>query len=620
MSRLLRNVAHSLILLAFAPGLAFAQKAAASCADSGSIAAAPELLMGAGSPTANWSAASPQATVSPTADGSAVTISLRQGAQPYPGATLAPAGGKWDLSNYGQLIAQVTNTGKQPVLAGLRADDGNSGKSGKWNDESLRLKPGESGTLTLVFGRAQGKPAPSVNRSDVERIIVYSEVAGGPVELRLDSLVAAPGSTPASTAASRTRVSNEAILGGGSCHDRSVIAVGFGGGQAELSGPIASRKLNLKTTAAESGALLRPVTGSWDLRDDLQLMVKVRNTGSAAASVSGRAESPGGGTAWSSPVNVPAGGNATLTIAFDQAEPVVLGATPAPKYTSDMTTGIALRVSGAGEHSIVIDEVSAGVPAPAPLPDWIGKRPPVPGNWTMTLNEDFNGNSLDASRWSATGVNYLDKVSHYSKQNVVVSGGKATLHFERRKGHANDDPAQAETEYATGYLSSVGKWTQRYGYFEARVKLPKAPGLWPAVWLMPDRGADAPDRLSTFKGGMEFDFIEHLTRFGPNRYNVALHWDGYAAEHKTAGDDGIYAQPDAEGYVVAGVLWEPNTVVFYANGKEVARRSDARIGNVPDYLLVTLVAGGWGGNDLTGSGLPDDLSIDWIRAWRRADK
>lgn len=28
---------------------------------------------------------------------------------------------------------------------------------------------------------------------------------------------------------------------------------------------------------------------------------------------------------------------------------------------------------------------------------------------------------------------------------------------------------------------------------------------------------------------------------------------------------------------------------------------------------------GWGGNDLTGEGLPDDFVLDYVRAWQRAD-
>jgi beta-glucanase (GH16 family) len=60
-------------------------------------------------------------------------------------------------------------------------------------------------------------------------------------------------------------------------------------------------------------------------------------------------------------------------------------------------------------------------------------------------------------------------------------------------------------------------------------------------------------------------------------------------------------------------------VTFYAQGQPVARWTDARVSSVPMYILFTAVSGGWGGNDLTGEGLPDDFVLDYVRAWQRSD-
>ena len=125
---------------------------------------------------------------------------------------------------------------------------------------------------------------------------------------------------------------------------------------------------------------------------------------------------------------------------------------------------------------------------------------------------------------------------------------------------------------------------QRYGYFEARVKLPTAPGLWPTFWLMPDRGAAAGPqwkRQDTGNGGMEFDIMEHLTRWGPYRYNIALHWDGYGKEHKAVGSATNYVQADKDGFITSGLLWTPGSAVFYCNGRELWRWEDPRVSNVP---------------------------------------
>jgi len=196
----------------------------------------------------------------------------------------------------------------------------------------------------------------------------------------------------------------------------------------------------------------------------------------------------------------------------------------------------------------------------------------------------------------------------------------------KQHGHHNDDEKMPANEYATGYADTYGKWVQRYGYFEARMKLPTAPGLWPAFWMMPDRGPNTPDapgskknRCTTSNGAMEFDIMEQLSIWGPQRYNIAMHWDDYGPAHKSIGTGKIYFQADKDGFVTTGLLWTPGSAIYYCNGKEVARWEDARISTVPSYMIVYMPTGGWDNNVLDGTGLPDDFTIDYVRCWQRKD-
>ena len=247
----------------------------------------------------------------------------------------------------------------------------------------------------------------------------------------------------------------------------------------------------------------------------------------------------------------------------------------------------------------------------------------MPGEWVKTFDDEFDGTAIDPSKWNIYGENYWDKKSHFSKDNTIIGGGVARLRFQKKPGRQNDDPKHERvTDYATGYLDTYGKWTQRYGYFEARMKLPTAPGLWPAFWLMPDRGAGADPqwkRQDTAGGGMEFDIMEHLTRWGPYRFNIAHHWDGYKEAHKRNGTDRVYAQPDKDGFITAGLLWTPGSAVYFYNGREVSRWEDPRISSVPSDMMFTLPMGGWDNSPLDDARLPDDFVIDYVRVWQRRD-
>ena len=152
--------------------------------------------------------------------------------------------------------------------------------------------------------------------------------------------------------------------------------------------------------------------------------------------------------------------------------------------------------------------------------------------------------------------------------------------------------------------------------------MPTAPGLWPAFWMMPDRGAAVEPqwkRQDTGSGGMELDILEYLTRWGPCRFNIAHHWDGYGKDHKSNGSDRIYAQPDKDGFITAGVLWTPGVTAYYYNGQEVLRWEDPRVSTVPAIMMFTLPMGGWDNSPLDDARLPDDFVIDYVRVWQRKD-
>jgi beta-glucanase (GH16 family) len=245
----------------------------------------------------------------------------------------------------------------------------------------------------------------------------------------------------------------------------------------------------------------------------------------------------------------------------------------------------------------------------------------VPGDWKLVWHDEFNGKEL-SDEWEIYTANYWDKRTHFTKDNAFLRGGNAVLKYEKKTGHQNDDPSAKTTDYACGFLSTYGRKTWTYGYFEARMKLPTAPGLWPAFWTMPDRGADkGPQwvRADTWKGGMEFDVMEHLTAWGPHRFNIACHWDGYGKDHKSVGTSGAYLPADKDGYIVVGFLWLPGQYVVYGNGVEIGRLESSRICNVPSYVILYMVSGGWANVALEDEKLPDEFQIDWIRVWQRKD-
>jgi beta-glucanase (GH16 family) len=380
--------------------------------------------------------------------------------------------------------------------------------------------------------------------------------------------------------------------------------------------------------------MFKPAEGKWKLITGNQIRVKIKNIGSSNAQPKVWVQSKEGSTrGFKTEKPLKPGESGEVLVSFIPETPWrgIEGATKTEwngqkgsgtSFESTRADGVVVASDDDGGKQLYEIESIRLEGSTVELPEWVGQRPPVEGDWVQTFNEEFDGDSIDLTKWNIYTDNFWDKRSHFSKDNVIVNNGKVHLRFEQKYGRHNDAPDGKETKYATGFLDTYGKWVQRYGYFEARMKLPTAPGLWPAFWLMPDRGIEeGPQwkRADTGRGGMEFDIMEYLSAWGPYRYNVAFHWDGYGKDHQQTGSEAIYVAHDEEGFITTGLLWLPGYAAIYNNGRLVAEWKTPRISNVPSDIMFTAVSGGWANVPLQDDKLPDDYVLDYVRVWQRKD-
>jgi beta-glucanase (GH16 family) len=393
-------------------------------------------------------------------------------------------------------------------------------------------------------------------------------------------------------------------------------------------GVISETPFQVKVGQKSLSAVLKPNSGYWNLGDYLKVTAAVINTGKKPITPKLTVDSSGGKISATAGKMIKPGASGRVEVCFIPEKPWFaqgegkdvkpIGGT---KFESHRVRSLLFgAVEPQGEYevmSVKCEKVTAKIPS------WLGRRPPVPGKWKQTLSEEFNNSSLNEKIWSPYSSNYWDKRTHFTRDNIIFRDGCCVLRYEKKRGAKNDDPALGETDYACGILDSFGKWTQLYGYFEARMKLPTKPGLWPAFWTMPDRGASAGSerwmRADTNKGGMEFDIMEYLTTWGPYRFNVACHWDGYGKYHRSLGTTCVYMPTDEDGFITVGMLWLPGVWAIYGNGVELARWESARVSNVPAHIFFYMVSGGWANEPLNDDELPDEFQVDWFRVWQRED-
>lgn len=158
-------------------------------------------------------------------------------------------------------------------------------------------------------------------------------------------------------------------------------------------------------------------------------------------------------------------------------------------------------------------------------------------------------------------------------------------------------------EYTSGMISSRNGFTQAYGYFEIRAKLPAGQGLWPAFWLL--RPGQWPP---------EIDVMEYLGS-RPGGIELHAHWseDG---THRSSGCRVALADATTR-FHRYGVLWQPDALTWYIDRRPVAWIAAKPGMDQPMYLLANLGVGGtWGGPPDETTPFPATYAIDTITAWR----
>lgn len=275
--------------------------------------------------------------------------------------------------------------------------------------------------------------------------------------------------------------------------------------------------------------------------------------------------------------------------------------------------------------------------------------------WTQTWSDEFNNGSSDLGQLTPTignpdGPPELETYTD-NPQNVSVgpaadpasaTGTVSALHI--------DTISNGKGTYTSGFLTTEQSFSQTYGLFEIRAKLPQGAGLWPAIWMMPTNAAGSNEPLY---GGWpysgEIDIMEAGNNGDSNLVQGTVH-SGPASSQtapsaffQPSGSELPFSTSDWHTY---SVEWEPGYISFFVDDQiyETVRANsetkyddgvatttdepgwatpaDAPAGDTmapfdqPFHLILNVAVGDYAGTpDLTPN-VPYDMAIDYIRAYQ----
>jgi beta-glucanase (GH16 family) len=254
----------------------------------------------------------------------------------------------------------------------------------------------------------------------------------------------------------------------------------------------------------------------------------------------------------------------------------------------------------------------------------VTNAPTLPG-WQLVWADEFtqpNGTSPDSGKWNydiGTGCpgncNWgNNELQYYTSRtnNVRIENDQLVIEAKAETYTGTDDITR---NYTSARLKTQGKWSWTYGRMEARIKVPRTQGIWPAFWML---GANIPSVGWPTCG--EIDIMEHIGR-EPKKVYGTIHGPGYSGGE---GIGGSYTfGPDvADDFRVFAVEWGTNIIRWYVDGINYFTVTPASLGgdtwvfNQPQFFLLNVAVGGnWPGDPDGTTILPQKMLVDYVRVY-----
>ena len=198
------------------------------------------------------------------------------------------------------------------------------------------------------------------------------------------------------------------------------------------------------------------------------------------------------------------------------------------------------------------------------------------------------------------------------------------------------DQIAAQQNFLSGAITTHDKFSQKFGIFEARIKIPSHVGSFPAFWLFHENRAWEGTQRT------EIDIMENLGHAPWYVYNSFHYYKNVTAT--TTGDANfvrpypngqIYTGTDySQNYHVYAVKWEPGKVTWMIDGEQVSELEHNEVNFEELYVKLNLAIGGnWTNYPANSGGLgraegqhfpnQDDLNnfsnpaleIDYVRVY-----
>ena len=238
----------------------------------------------------------------------------------------------------------------------------------------------------------------------------------------------------------------------------------------------------------------------------------------------------------------------------------------------------------------------------------------------LIWEDNFDGTTLDASKWSAQLGDGCDigncgwgnnEEQYYTDRsaNIVVENGvlKIIALKEDYSGKA----------YTSARVRSFNKGDFTFGRIEASIKLPKGAGSWPAFWMLP-----TDEVYGSWPQSGELDIMEFQGKT-PTFVSGTAHYGGPLPDHKFRGL--IQTLPSGQFYYdnfhTFAIEWDSTSIRWYMDDINYHTLTNASI--LPNafpfdqrfHVILNNAIGGYLGGIVDNTTFPQVMEVDYVRVY-----
>jgi len=244
--------------------------------------------------------------------------------------------------------------------------------------------------------------------------------------------------------------------------------------------------------------------------------------------------------------------------------------------------------------------------------------------WQLVWSDEFNqpdGSSPDPTKWGydiGNGGWGNNELEYYTSRtnNARIVGGQLVIEA--------DQESYGGSSYTSARLLTQGKWSWAYGRMEARIKIPRGQGIWPAFWML---GTNINSVGWPTCG--EIDIMENIGKTSDQgTAHGTIHGPQSGGDYNGgAGVGGTYTLPGgaalADDFHIYAVEWTTNQIQWFVDTNLYFTATPSRLPGgatwvftQPQFLVLNVAVGGnWPGYPDGTTVFPQQMLVDYVRVY-----